>query len=43
MDCVPHFELKSTGDVRLDKTSSSVAIIDIKKDEKLDEIRKIDN
>ena len=43
MDCVPHFELESTGDLRLDKTSSSVDIIDIEKDKKLDEIKTIDN
>ena len=43
MNCVPHFELESTGDLRSDKTSSSVDIIDMEKDEKSDEIKTFDN
>ena len=36
---ISNFELNSTCDLRLDKTPSSVAIIDIENDEKLDEIK----
>ena len=43
MDCVPHFEQESTGDLGSDKASSSVDIIDVEKDEKLDETKTFDN